>query len=146
MQSSYKKVSWVRHEDTHLLTTGMYRYIHFSLKISIFNHFLLKLYNHRYTPDTRFSSLHKPSSEHWVLELRDTQLSDQGLSDDEYLLLYLTAAQSLSCCPCLILSFSGDYECQISTTPVRSLKFLLQVVGKYLVSSMSKCLGNLTST
>ena len=39
------------------------------------------LYNYRYTPDTRFSSLHKPSSEHWVLELRDTQLSDQGLSD-----------------------------------------------------------------
>ena len=34
----------------------------------------------RYTPDTRFSSLHKPSSEHWVLELRDTQLSDQGPS------------------------------------------------------------------
>lgn len=73
-------VSWVRHEDTHLLTTGMYRY----------------------TPDTRFSSLHKPSSEHWVLELRDTQMSDQG-----------------------------DYECQISTTPVRSLKFLLQVVESY---------------
>ena len=27
---------------------------------------------------------------------------------------------------------SGDYECQISTTPVRSLKFLLQVVGESL--------------
>lgn len=75
-------VSWVRHGDTHLLTTGMYRY----------------------TPDSRFSSLHKPSSEHWVLELRDTQLSDQG-----------------------------DYECQISTTPVRSLKFSLQVVDSFTI-------------
>ena len=26
----------------------------------------------------------------------------------------------------------GDYECQISTTPVRSLKFKLQVVGKFI--------------
>ena len=46
----------MRHGDTHLLTTGMYRY----------------------TPDTRFSSLHKPSSENWVLELRDTRPSDKG--------------------------------------------------------------------
>ena len=53
---SYFQVSWIRHHDTHLLTTGMYRY----------------------TPDNRFSSLHKPSSENWVLELRDTKMSDEG--------------------------------------------------------------------
>jgi len=73
-------VSWIRHHDTHPLTTGMYRY----------------------TPDDRFSSLHKPSSENWVLELRDTKMADEGV-----------------------------YECQISTTPVRSLKFNLKVVDSY---------------
>ena len=50
------QVSWIRHHDTHPLTTGMYRY----------------------TPDDRFSSLHKPSSENWVLELRDTKMADEG--------------------------------------------------------------------
>ena len=54
--TSSPQVSWVRHGDTHLLTTGMYRY----------------------TPDKRFSSLHKPSSENWVLELRDSKPSDKG--------------------------------------------------------------------
>lgn len=73
-------VSWIRHHDTHPLTTGMYRY----------------------TPDDRFSSLHKPSSENWVLELRDTKMADEGI-----------------------------YECQISTTPVRSLKFNLKVVDSF---------------
>lgn len=73
-------VSWIRHHDTHPLTTGMYRY----------------------TPDDRFSSLHKPSSENWVLELRDTKMGDEGV-----------------------------YECQISTTPVRSLKFNLKVVDSF---------------
>jgi len=73
-------VSWIRHDDTHLLTTGMYRY----------------------TPDQRFSSLHKPSSEHWVLEIRNTEDQDQGV-----------------------------YECQISTTPVRSLRFNLEVVDSF---------------
>jgi len=73
-------VSWIRHDDTHLLTTGMFRY----------------------TPDDRFSSLHKPSSENWVLELRDTKNVDEGV-----------------------------YECQISTTPVRSLRFNLKVVDSF---------------
>ena len=50
------QVSWIRHGDTHLLTTGMYRY----------------------TPDIRFSSLHKPSSENWVLEIRNTNTEDEG--------------------------------------------------------------------
>ena len=52
------QVSWIRHADTHLLTTGMYRY----------------------TPDLRFAALHKPSSENWVLELRNTSREDQGPS------------------------------------------------------------------
>jgi len=73
-------VSWIRHGDTHLLTTGMFRY----------------------TPDLRFSSLHKPSSENWVLELRNTSREDQGV-----------------------------YECQISTAPVRSLRFNLKVVDSF---------------
>ena len=79
----------------------------------------------RYTPDTRFSSLHKPSSEHWVLELRDTQMSDQGpfFSNMKYPNIK-SRYPNIKC--------SGDYECQISTTPVRSLKFLLQVVGESL--------------
>jgi len=72
-------VSWIRHHDTHLLTTGMYRY----------------------TPDDRFSTLHKPSSENWVLEIRNTLEEDEGV-----------------------------YECQISTTPIRSLRFNLKVVEK----------------
>jgi len=71
-------VSWFRHHDTHLLTSGMYRY----------------------TPDDRFSTLHKPSSENWVLEIRNTLEEDEGV-----------------------------YECQISTTPIRSLRFNLKVVG-----------------
>ncbi|XP_023338060.1 lachesin [Eurytemora carolleeae] len=69
-------VSWVRHSDTHLLATGGYTY----------------------TPDTRFTSVHKPSSENWVLEIRDTNTSDAGI-----------------------------YECQISTNPVRSLQFQLNI-------------------
>lgn len=73
-------VSWIRHHDTHLLTTGMYRY----------------------TPDDRFSTLHKPSSENWVLEIRNTLEEDEGV-----------------------------YECQISTTPIRSLRFNLKVVDSY---------------
>lgn len=75
-------VSWIRHHDTHLLSTGMYRY----------------------TPDDRFSTLHKPSSENWVLEIRNTLMEDEGV-----------------------------YECQISTTPVRSLRFNLKVVDSYTV-------------
>ena len=97
----------------------------------------------RYTPDTRFSSLHKPSSEHWVLELRDTQLSDQGpgfhfspkfsLSLSHYWHFhFLTELSVTSKYPTPNIKCSGDYECQISTTPVRSLKFLLQVVGESL--------------
>jgi len=62
-------VSWLRHVDTHLLTTGLYTY----------------------TQDRRFTAIHRENSEDWVLEIRDTSIHDQGI-----------------------------YECQVSTTPVRS--------------------------
>lgn len=69
-------VSWLRHSDTHLLTTGLYTY----------------------TPERRFSAIHRSSSEDWVLEIRNVQLEDQGI-----------------------------YECQVSTTPVRSQIIALHV-------------------
>ena len=52
----FKQVSWVRHRDTHPLTVGLFTY----------------------TPDPRFSAIHRSSSEDWVLEIRDTKLSDEG--------------------------------------------------------------------
>ena len=72
---------------------------------------------YRYTPDQRFSSLHKPSSENWVLEIRNTAIEDQGCS-----LIYISPFD-------YYFIPSGIYECQISTTPVRSLRFNLEVVG-----------------
>ena len=36
---------------------------------------------YRYTPDDRFSALHKPSSENWVLEIRNTLEEDEGKSE-----------------------------------------------------------------
>ncbi|TRY67431.1 hypothetical protein TCAL_05246 [Tigriopus californicus] len=69
-------VSWLRHSDTHLLTTGLYTF----------------------TPERRFSAIHRSSSEDWVLEIRNVQLEDQGI-----------------------------YECQVSTTPVRSQLIALHV-------------------
>merc|ERR1719153_491283 len=56
---------------------------------------------YRYTRDNRFSALHEPNSENWILELRDTKMTDEGI-----------------------------YECQISTTPVRSRELYLKVVDK----------------
>jgi len=50
-------VSWLRHVDTHLLTTGLYTY----------------------TQDPRFSAIHRSNSEDWVLEIRETIPSDKGL-------------------------------------------------------------------
>lgn len=73
-------VSWVRHRDTHLLTIGGYTF----------------------SKDSRFSSVHKPSSENWVLEITNTHLNDAGV-----------------------------YECQISTTPVRSLQFQLTIADAF---------------
>ena len=78
-QHFVSQVSWVRHRDTHLLTLGMYKY----------------------TPEDRFSAIHKSSSEDWVLEIRGTTLADEGV-----------------------------YECQVSTTPVRRQLIRLKVAGE----------------
>lgn len=66
----------MRHKDTHLLTVGMFKY----------------------TPEDRFSAIHRSSSEDWVLEIRGTRLADEGI-----------------------------YECQVSTTPVRRQLIRLKV-------------------
>ena len=144
------QVSWIRHHDTHLLTTGkdahigsfkVYHFIslmqtkqatmfqtvteciclrihfisrlmHFTTILSIviwieqiielhhsnqikfqyiLHHFWLIFIScscsswvtgmYRYTPDDRFSTLHKPSSENWVLEIRNTLEEDEGKSE-----------------------------------------------------------------
>ena len=54
--SLHFQVSWLRHVDTHLLTTGLYTY----------------------TQDRRFTAIHRENSEDWVLEIRDTSIHDQG--------------------------------------------------------------------
>ena len=58
-----KQVSWLRHVDTHLLTTGLYTY----------------------TKDRRFTAIHRENSEDWVLEISDTALSDEGKKHFIYL-------------------------------------------------------------
>ncbi|CAG0915218.1 unnamed protein product [Notodromas monacha] len=50
-------VSWIRHKDIHILSTG----------------------NYRYTTDERFASLHHPNSEDWTLRILRTTLNDSGL-------------------------------------------------------------------
>jgi len=62
---------------------------------------LITVGTYTYTSDLRFRPLHKPSSDDWILEITDTRDWDQG-----------------------------DYECQISSTPVKRLTFSLQVVGR----------------
>ena len=49
-------MSWLRHGDTHLLTVGLFTF----------------------TLLDRFSAIHRSNSEDWVLEIRNTQHSDQG--------------------------------------------------------------------
>jgi len=71
-----RTVSWIRHEDTHLLTAGRYTY----------------------TSDQRFQAIHKVLSEDYVLQIEPVQMSDRG-----------------------------QYECQVSTTPVMSHLVHLEV-------------------
>ena len=52
-------MSWLRHGDTHLLTVGLFTF----------------------TLLDRFSAIHRSNSEDWVLEIRNTQHSDQGKKD-----------------------------------------------------------------
>ena len=49
-------MSWLRHGDTHLLTVGLFTF----------------------TLLDRFSAIHRSNSEDWVLEIRNTKVSDQG--------------------------------------------------------------------
>ncbi|XP_050690438.1 uncharacterized protein LOC126982437 [Eriocheir sinensis] len=52
-----KKVSWIRRQDLHVLTTG----------------------NFTYTTDTRFRALHLPGSPFWSLEVDRPAITDSGL-------------------------------------------------------------------
>ena len=64
---------------------------------------------------------------HWIVGLR---------SENVYRWYWVSL--SLSLFHLNVKHCLGDYECQISTTPVRSLKFLLQVVGESQILSPSK--------
>ncbi|XP_059616397.1 zwei Ig domain protein zig-8-like isoform X1 [Phlebotomus argentipes] len=52
-----KTVSWIRHRDIHLLTTGRFTY----------------------TSDLRFQSVHNPQTEDWTLQIRYPQKRDSGV-------------------------------------------------------------------
>ncbi|XP_023337368.1 lachesin isoform X2 [Eurytemora carolleeae] len=71
-----RTVSWIRKGDLHVLTSGA----------------------HTFTGDRRFSSLHSDSSDSWSLQIRYTQLKDEG-----------------------------EYHCQINTEPKMSLPIFLSV-------------------
>ena len=101
----YLQVSWVRHRDVHLLTVAGYTY----------------------SADQRFRAVHKP----YFGELTQNGIGGPGSSlngDLESLTdtyqdwgLEIHSSQPRD---------SGIYECQISTTPHRSLFVHLRVVGK----------------
>lgn len=75
---SLLQVSWVRQKDLYILASGRQTYIR----------------------DSRFKSINLINSNEWILEIKDTKLSD-----------------------------SGTYECQISTNPKLSTSVFLQVIG-----------------
>lgn len=62
---------------------------------------LLTVGRYTYTSDQRFEAQHKPRSEEWELRIRSPQRRD-----------------------------SGQYECQISTTPPIGMPVYLNIVGK----------------
>lgn len=62
---------------------------------------LLTVGRYTYTSDQRFEAQHKPRSEEWALRIRSPQRRD-----------------------------SGQYECQISTTPPIGHAVYLSIVGK----------------
>ncbi|XP_044737636.1 zwei Ig domain protein zig-8-like [Chrysoperla carnea] len=72
-----RTISWVRHRDIHLLTVG----------------------RSTYTSDQRFSCIHNPQTEEWILQVRYPQRRDSGI-----------------------------YECQVSTTPPIGHSMHLSVV------------------
>lgn len=66
---------------------------------------ILTVGRYTYTSDLRFESLHTEDSSEWTLRIRSVQLRDQG-----------------------------NYECQITTKPIRTFTVFLKVVGKYKFS------------
>ena len=54
-----------------------------------------------YTTDLRFEAIHQTSSIEWTLRVKQVELRDQG-----------------------------NYECQITTKPIRTFNVFLKVVGK----------------
>ncbi len=69
----------MRHNDVGLISVGKYQYIQ----------------------DPRFRVIHEPSSQEWILVIRDVRFGDEGA-----------------------------YECQVNTSPVRRKTVFLTVVGK----------------
>lgn len=78
----FLQVSWIRHRDIHLLTVG----------------------RSTYTSDQRFSCIHNPQTEEWILQVRYPQRRDSGI-----------------------------YECQVSTTPPIGHSMNLSVVGMLIL-------------
>lgn len=52
-----KTVSWIRHENLHIISAGRYTY----------------------TSDTRFQAVHPDDSDEWVLKIRDAKVEDSGM-------------------------------------------------------------------
>ena len=76
-------MSWLRHGDTHLLTVGLFTF----------------------TLLDRFSAIHRSNSEDWVLEIRNTQHSDQGRSNKVWVRITLSLCWNYRvthCCICNI--------------------------------------------
>ena len=61
-------MSWLRHGDTHLLTVGLFTF----------------------TLLDRFSAIHRSNSEDWVLEIRNTQHSDQGRNNKVWVMIIVS--------------------------------------------------------
>lgn len=55
----FKKVSWIRHRDLHILTVGTYTY----------------------TTDQRFTTTHHKETDEWTLQIKFAQKRDAGLYD-----------------------------------------------------------------
>ncbi|KOB74279.1 Uncharacterized protein OBRU01_09534, partial [Operophtera brumata] len=56
------RVSWIRHRDIHLLTSGRMTY----------------------TSDQRFISVHNPHTEDWILKIRFPQRRDSGIYECQH--------------------------------------------------------------
>lgn len=82
-----------------------YSKLFFLIQVSWVRHrdiHLLTVGRYTYTSDQRFEAQHKPRSEEWALRIRSPQRRD-----------------------------SGQYECQISTTPPIGHAVYLNIVGEY---------------